>query len=183
MNNMKTKHLTTFILGLSLLFTGCVEVTFPEPMPLNRRDKAFFPKNLHGVWYYVGDENDLEDSLTIYSEFIDFGEKPLILNEKNKLRKFNGYFILSTSEDREERWVIYLAKYSDNVLSIYDFDGEDEEKIAIWEEVLLGDAVEKIQKEGGSSNLKEIRLNPSNNYEFRQLINRGGLSHRGDYVR
>ena len=180
---MKKFTLTSLVLAGVFVLSGCVDVTFSEPMPLNRRDRPFFPKNSQGVWYEKSANDNLSDSIAIYSEFIDLGEKPLILNKNTTLRKFNGYFVFSTCEDDENgRWHVYLAKLSNSVLSLYEFDGGDEEKVTIWEEVLLGDAVEKLKRDD-SEKLKEIRLSPSSNHEFRELINKGGLSHMGDYVR
>ena len=50
-------------LGFLVLFTGCVQVTFPEPMPANRRELDAFPKAWRGTWTshvngveYAGDD-------------------------------------------------------------------------------------------------------------------------------
>ena len=178
---MKKYCLLTIVLSGIVLMTDCVEVTFPEPMPFNRRDRPCFRKSTQGVWYEKTSDDNLKDSIIIYSEFIDFGEEPLILDGNTVLRKFNGYFVLS-SKNEDRRWVVYLAKVNNEELSLYRFDGGDEGKVSIWEDVLLGSRVEKFQREN-SNKLKEIKLNPSNNQEFREIINKGGLSHMGDYVR
>lgn len=178
---MKKYRLLTIVLSGIVLMTGCVEVTFPEPMPFNRRDRPYFPKSTKGVWYEKTSNDNLKDSIIIYSEFIDFGEEPLMLGSNTVLRKFNSYFVLS-SKNEDGRWVVYLAKCNDETLSLYEFDGGDKEKVAIWEGVLFGAGVEKFQREN-SDKLKEIKLKPSNNKEFREIINKGGLSHMGDYVR
>ena len=178
---MKKYSLLTIVLSGLVLMTGCVEVTFPEPMPFNRRDRRYFPKSTKGIWYEKTSNDNLKDSIIIYSEFIDFGEERLILDGNTVLRKFNGYFVLS-SKNEDGRWVVYLAKCNDETLSLYEFDGGDNEKVAIWEGILFGSGVEKFQREN-SDKLNAINLNPSNNKELREIINKGGLSHVGDYVR
>jgi len=65
---------STFIisLGALILFTGCVEVTFTEPMPLNRRDKTHFPNSWLGEWTFTEQSDELEERLTIHSQYVTF---------------------------------------------------------------------------------------------------------------
>jgi hypothetical protein len=180
---------STFIisLGALILFTGCVEVTFTEPMPLNRRDKTHFPNSWLGEWTFTEQSDELEERLTIHSQYVTFGTDALVLGTENVLRKFAGYHILSTKSENSERWNLLLAKRSKDVLHVYKFDGTDKEKATIWEEILttnegLGfEAVKK--KEGDLEKVREYKLNPENNRMFRKLIKEDGLTHIGDYVR
>jgi hypothetical protein len=180
---------STFIisLGALILFTGCVEVTFTEPMPLNRRDKTHFPNSWLGEWTFTEQSDELEERLTIHSQYVTFGTDALVLGTENVLRKFAGYHILSTKSENSERWNLLLAKRSKDVLHVYKFDGTDKEKATIWEEILttnegLGfEAVKK--KEGDLEKVREYKLNPENNRMFRKLIKEDGLTHMGDYVR
>ena len=96
---------STFIisLGALILFTGCVEVTFTEPMPLNRRDKTHFPNSWLGEWTFTEQSDELEERLTIHSQYVTFGEDALVLGTENVLRKFAGYHILSTKSENSER--------------------------------------------------------------------------------
>jgi hypothetical protein len=180
---MKKFTLTTVVLAVVLFLAGCVEVTFPEPMPFNRRDRSHFPKNIQGVWHEKGDVDNLADSIMIHSQYIDLGDEPLVLSDNSVLRKFNGYFVYSIKDDDDGRWGVYFAKHNNSVLSLYEFDGGNDAKIELWEKVLEESAIEKITKAGNSEKLKEVRLNPANNSDLRALINKGGLSHIGDYVR
>ena len=180
---------STFIisLGALILFTGCVEVTFTEPMPLNRRDKTHFPNSWLGEWTFTEQSDELEERLTIHSQYVTFGTDARVLGTENVLRKFAGYHILSTKSENSERWNLLLAKRSKDVLHVYKFDGTDKEKATIWEEILttnegLGfEAVKK--KEGDLEKVREYKLNPENNRMFRKLIKEDGLTHMGDYVR
>jgi hypothetical protein len=182
-----TRSTLIISLGALILFTGCVEVTFTEPMPLNRRDKTHFPNSWLGEWTFTEQSDELEERLTIHSQYVTFGTDARVLGTENVLRKFAGYHILSTKSENSERWNLLLAKRSKDVLHVYKFDGTDKEKATIWEEILttnegLGfEAVKK--KEGDLEKVREYKLNPENNRMFRKLIKEDGLTHMGDYVR
>jgi hypothetical protein len=182
-----TRSTLIISLGALILFTGCVEVTFTEPMPLNRRDKTHFPNSWLGEWTFTEQSDELEERLTIHSQYVTFGTDARVLGTENVLRKFAGYHILSTKSENSERWNLLLAKRSKDVLHVYKFDGTDKEKATIWEEILttnegLGfEAVKK--KEGDLEKVREYKLNPENNRMFRKLIKEDGLTHIGDYVR
>ena len=89
---MKIK-LTIFLSAL-LLFTGCVEVTFPEPMPMNRRSLTCFPTGWLGVWD-DGTEENAAESITIGISQINLGGDNIILGEEAVVRRFAGYLVLS----------------------------------------------------------------------------------------
>ena len=180
---MKRTLFTTLVVSAIMLFTGCVQVTFPEPMPLNRKNKLSFPTYYHGLWSHNGENEVLEENITISSNYIDLGEERIVLNEENVLRKFNGYLILNTKADHNERFSVYLAKAKNGVLSLYNFDGEDEEKIAIWKEVLGENGIEEVKSNDGGIEVEEIKLTVKNNTTFRLLINKGGITHMGDFVK
>ena len=179
---MRKSITTTFVL-LSILFSGCVEATFPEPMPYNRTNKTFFPSNMQGDWTYKGDSKELEENITINAQYVNMGDENIVLSDRTVLRKFNGFYILSTYLDKAERYSVLIAKLNGNVLSVYKFDCEDEEKVENWKTILGEESVEVITKENKGIDIEEIRLNPANNSTFRQLLTKGGLTHIGDYVR
>ncbi len=176
-------------LGAIILFTGCVEVTFTEPMPLNRRDKTHFPNSWLGEWTSTSQDDDLGEHLTINAQYVTFGtgNDAIVLGTENVLRKFAGYHILSSKSEDSDRWNLMFAKRSKDVLHIYEFDGSDDEKVAIWEEILStneGEAFEVVKKmDGAQEKVSEYKLYPKNNRIFRALIRKGGLTHIGDYVR
>ncbi|HHZ81152.1 MAG TPA: hypothetical protein EYN28_06720 [Flavobacteriales bacterium] len=176
-----------FALGALVLFTGCVEVTFPGPMPMNRRDKTHFPKCWEGDWTFVEQSDDLEEHLTVYSQFITFGDETLVLGNANVLRKFAGYHILSLTNEDSDRWKLILAKRNKDVLSIYQFSAKTDEKVAVWKSILDtdgGSGYEEVSKKSGNEEkVREYKLSPENNAAFRKLIKQGGLTHVGDYVR
>ena len=182
-----TRSTIIISLGALILFSGCVEVTFPEPMPLNRRDKTHFPNSWQGDWTFTEQSDELEEHLTIYSQYVTIGDKTIVLGTENILRKFAGYHILSTRSETSDRWGLLLAKRSKDVLHIYEFDGSDKEKARLWEEVLSsseGLGFEAVRKtEGNLEKVREYKLNPENNSVFRTLIKEGGLTHKGDYFR
>ena len=179
---MRKSITTTFVL-LSILCSGCVEATFPEPMPYNRTNKTFFPSSMQGDWTYKGDSKELEENITINAQYVEMGDENIVLSDRTVLRKFNGFYILSTYLDKAERYSVLIAKLNGNVLSVYKFDCEDEEKVENWKTILGEESVEVITKENKGIDIEEIRLNPANNSTFRQLLTKGGLTHIGDYVR
>ena len=50
-----------------MLATGCISVTFPEPMPYNRKDLTSFPNAWHGIWssHATGTDDTGEDELLV----------------------------------------------------------------------------------------------------------------------
>ncbi|PCJ81643.1 MAG: hypothetical protein COA49_03800 [Bacteroidetes bacterium] len=182
-----TRSILFLSLGALILLSGCVEVTFPEPMPMNRIDKTHFPKSWEGEWTFVEQSDDLEENLTVYSQYISFGDETLVLGKENVLRKFAGYYVLSSTNKSSDRWSLILAKRNKDILSIYQFNAQNDEKIAIWKSVLEageGSSFETVRKkDGDDEKVREYKLNPENNAAFRKLIKEGGLTHTGDYVR
>ena len=180
---MRNPISTSLILFAIVLLSGCVEATFPEPMPFNRANKTFFPSTMQGDWTYKGDSNELEENITVNAQYVDLGDENIVLSDRTVLRKFNGYYILSTYLDKAERYGVLVAKLNGNVLSVYKFDCEDEEKVENWKSILGEESVEVITKDNKGIDIEEVRLNPANNSTFRQLLTKGGLTHIGDYVR
>ena len=105
---MRTPQIITLLLLASTFLAGCVTVTFPEPMPFNRRDKATFPKSWHGVWK-AADEQAQSDELIITPQYISVDDEKSILGDDNVLRKFAGYHVLSMKEESTGRWSLYLS--------------------------------------------------------------------------
>jgi hypothetical protein len=186
---MKNVSLFTLVLTVIVLCSGCTEVTFSEPMPYNRANRTF-PQSWCGDWSYHGDSDDLDSKITIHPQYIALQDDDdnLVLGEGRVLRRFNGYFLLNTADadansDEDARWVVVFAKRNGDVLSIYKFDVDDESKVACWETILIPDQFEKTTKSSDNKDIEEYKMEPGNNATFRKLINEGGLSHIGDYVR
>ena len=171
---MRASQIFSLVLLASTFLAGCVTVTFPEPMPYNRRDKATFPKSWQG--------DGSTDVLLVTAQYLSVDDEKYILGSENRLRKFAGYYILSSKEESTGRWILYLAKRNMDVLSVYQFDGEDELKAKIWAEV-LGDDIDVVKKGSEGGKISGYRLNPENNATFRKLIAEGGLSLVGEFVR
>ena len=178
---MRASQIFSLVLLASTFLAGCVTVTVPEPMPYNRRDKATFPKSWQGVWH-AADNDGSTDVLLVTAQYLSVDDEKYILGSENRLRKFAGYYILSSKEESTGRWILYLAKRNMDVLSVYQFDGEDELKAKIWAEV-LGDDIDVVKKDSEGGKISGYRLNPENNATFRKLIAEGGLSLVGEFVR
>ena len=184
---MVRKKILLMAFSALLMLSGCIEVTFQEPMPMNRCDKNHFPKSWQGEWTFSEQSDDLEENLTINSQYVSFGTDQIVLGEENILRKFAGYYILSSKANNSQRWNLLLAKRDKDVIHVYHFDGKDVEKAKFWEALLKDDTrngFETIRKsEGDTNRIREYKLNPKNNRAFRELIKSGGLTHMGDYLR
>ena len=184
---MVRKKILLMAFSALLMLSGCIEVTFPEPMPMNRCDKNHFPKSWQEEWTFSEQSDDLEENLTINSQYVYFGTDQIVLGEENILRKFAGYYILSSKANNSQRWNLLLAKRDKDVIHVYHFDGKDVEKAKFWEALLKDDTrngFETIRKsEGDTNRIREYKLNPKNNRAFRELIKSGGLTHMGDYLR
>jgi len=184
---MLRNNILLIMFSAILILSGCIEVTFPEAMPMNRCDKNHFPKSWQGDWTFSEQSDDLEENLSIHSQYITFGTDEVVLGEENVLRKFAGYYILSSKTEDSQRWNLMFAKRDRDVIHVYRFDGNDDEKVKLWEAVLKDDTLngfEIIRKDGGDSGrIREYKLNPDNNRDFRELIKSGGLTHLGDYLR
>jgi hypothetical protein len=184
---MPRKNIFLLAFSVLLILSGCVEVTFPEAMPMNRCDKNHFPKSWQGDWAESEQSGELEEKLSIHSQYISFGDDQVVLDEENILRKFAGYYILNSKTENSQRWSLILAKRDKDILHIYHFDGKDEEKVKIWEGLLNEDTengFKTIRKgEESSDKIKEYQLNPKTNRVFRELLKSGGLTHMGDYTR
>lgn len=161
------------LLSIALfLFTGCSDVTFENPMPLDRRDMSQFPKKWQGEW------TDGEHTYVIGHRF--FYEKesspdPIQLDESVRLRRFQGYLVLNQKQDNGE-WQVLLAKRKKQQIQLFEFDASDEEKVAIWQSIL---ASEIREESSGDLRKKSYTLSPENNTAFRQLILKGGLTLTG----
>tara|TARA_B110000196_G_scaffold112797_1_gene98012 strand:+ start:158 stop:712 length:555 start_codon:yes stop_codon:yes gene_type:complete len=177
----KNKFLIAF--SALLILTGCIEVTFPEAMPMNRCDKNHFPKSWQGDWTFSEQSDDVKEILSIHPQYVSFGTDQVVLGEENVLRKFAGYYILSSKSNNSQRWNLILAKRDKDVIHVYYFDGEDVEKAKIWEALLKDDTRNLFETIRKSDRIREYKLNPKNNRVFRELIKAGGLTHKGDYLR
>ena len=130
----------------------------------------------------AGGDGEAVQQVTGYSAKM-ISEENIVINEQTLLRKFNGFYVLNSLVEDKGRYSLTLAKKNGAGLGVYKFDGSDEAKIKIWEEILGTDSVELINKGGGSLETEEIILKPENNSTFRMLLNEGGVTHLGDYVR
>jgi hypothetical protein len=104
----------------------------------------------------------------------------LHIGEDTHLRWFNGYLVFSVRQDDGNGYVVQLAKRDKDRIALFEFDGSDEAKVAIWEAVMETE-IEKTTNDAGK--LKAVHLSPENNAAFRNLIAEGGLTRKADLVR
>jgi hypothetical protein len=167
------------LIALIALTTGCSEVTFKEPVPLNRRSLHAFPKAWHGEW--MDAEGDVYAIAGSGFTSSDSAAEPVQLGPSVLLKRFQGYLVLNQQQDNGG-WEVLLAKRKKDRLLLYQFEASNEASVAVWEAILGG----SMQQEAAPSldaNRKSYVLSPENNLAFRQLILKGGLTEIGELTR
>lgn len=168
---MLNLRLLSFLLLGAMLWSGCSNVTFTDPLPLNRRDLTHFPKKWQGTWT---DGADLTVEIAS-GYFVDSdSEEKITLGEQALLRRFHGYIVLNQIQDDGERWSVLLGRRWKDEIKVWNFDEENAEAVAVWREVLAtSEGLEETSKISGKT---AYVLSPENNAAFRKLITQGGLT-------
>jgi hypothetical protein len=174
-----SRFLTVAAVALLLATTGCVEVTFPEPMPAGKKDLTEFPKAWQGTWtsHANGAEAAGEDEIMVILVDRIKGDpksEDLVLGQNCTLRKLGRRLVLSLPQDEGDRYTTLVAERHGECLTVKKFDPEEQGAVDGWEELLGHDRVVKIhKKDNPTKKLKEVQLNPKNRCQFRQLVKRG----------
>ncbi len=174
-----SRFLTVAAVSVLLATTGCVEVTFPEPMPAGKKDLTEFPSAWQGTWtsHVNGAEAAEEDEIMVILVDRIKGDPrsdDLVLGQNCTLRKLGRRLVLSLPQDEGERYTALVAERHGEFLTVKTFDPEEQGAVDGWEELLGHDRVVKIhKKDNPTKKLKEVQLNPKNRCQFRQLVKRG----------
>ena len=177
---MKLSRVLTLAAAMVLFATtGCVEVTFPEPMPAHKKDLTAFPEAWRGTWTSI-DEGDTtaeqEENMVILSDRItgDAKNDDLVLGKNCTLRKLGRRLVLSLPQEQGGRYTILVAERHGQTLILKAFDPEAQGAIDGWEELVGHDRVVKIHRQDNpTKKLKEVQLNPKNRCQFRKLVKHG----------
>lgn len=154
----------------SLLWSGCSNVTFTEPMPLNRRNLAKFPKKWQGPWTDGGDMTVVINANSFEGDDLE----KMVLGEDALLRRFHGHLVVNQQEENGQ-WSVLLAKRSKDEFTLWQFDGNDEDAVAVWRSA-LNDSSITSQVSKSELKIESYVLAPENNAAFRKLITQGGLT-------
>ena len=174
-----SRFLTVAAVSVLLATTGCVEVTFPEPMPAGKKDLTEFPSAWQGTWtsHVNGAQAAGEDEIMVILVDRIKGDPrsdDLVLGQNCTLRKLGRRLVLSLPQDEGERYTALVAERHGECLTVKKFDPEEQGAVDGWEELLGHDRVVKIhKKDNPTKKLKEVQLNPKNRCQFRQLVKRG----------
>ena len=174
-----SRFLTVAAVSVLLATTGCVEVTFPEPMPAGKKDLTEFPSAWQGTWtsHVNGAEAAEEDEIMVILVDRIKGDPrsdDLVLGQNCTLRKLGRRLVLSLPQDEGDRYTTLVAERHGECLTVKKFDPEEQGAVDGWEELLGHDRVVKIhKKDNPTKKLKEVQLNPKNRCQFRQLVKRG----------
>lgn len=174
-----SRFLTVAAVALLLATTGCVEVTFPEPMPAGKKDLTEFPSVWQGTWtsHVNGAEAAGEDEIMVILEDRIKGDprsEDLVLGQNCTLRKLGRRLVLSLRQEEGGRYTALVAERHGETLVLRSFDPAADGAVDGWEELLGHDRVVKIhKKDNPTKKLKEVQLNPKNRCQFRKLVKHG----------
>ena len=167
---MTPRHFIIFLLLSVLVLGGCSNVTFTEPMPLNRRDLPKFPPKWRGTW---SDGDDM--TITINETYFESEDlEKMTLGESVLLRRFHGHLVLNQPEENG-KWSVLLGRRSKDELKLWTFDGTDEATVAVWGAILNDSSITAFVRDE-ELGVKSYVLAPENNAAFRSLITEGGMT-------
>ena len=160
----------TFMLLGALVWTGCSNVTFAEPMPMNRRDLPKFPPKWRGMWTEAYDM-----TLTIGESYFEGDDlDKMTLGEDVRLRRFHGHLVLNQPEENG-KWSVLLGRRWKDELKLLTFDGSEDAKLAVWSGILNDSSIMEFMRDE-ELGVKTYTLAPENNAAFRKLITEGGTT-------
>ena len=167
---MTPSRLVILFLLSALVWSGCSNVTFTEPMPLNRRDLSKFPPKWRGTW---SDGKDM--TITINeSSFESTDLEKMALGEDVLLRRFHGHLVLNQPEENG-KWSVLLGRRWKDELKLWTFDGAEEAKVAVWSTILNDRYITEFTRDE-ELGVKAYTLAPQNNAAFRKLITEEGTT-------
>lgn len=157
---------------LSVALTGCVDVTFPEPMPAGKKNLTTFPSSWQGDWVALGDGGGAlfirEDRIL---DFDGDGDDDMVLGRDCVLRRMGRRLVVSFPQSEGSRYTVWVAEKHGNELHVVTFDGEKEGNIRAWKDILGPDRVlEKFDLKDDEKELVEVQLNPKNKRQFKRLV-------------
>ena len=165
---MNFRILLALSLGV-LIFTGCSNVTFEEPLPQNRRNLNDFPAKWQGTW------SDGENLTVVIkpNSFHDINSPgdSLVIGADVLIRRFHGYLVINQIGTDGNYQIVLARRWKDEV-KLFSFESSDD-ALAVWSEVL------NTTFESRSENPLEKEsyvLKPENNLTFRQLLMKGGVT-------
>ena len=162
-----------------VVLTGCVDVTFPEPMPENRRELDHFPASWEGTWtsHVQGIDAAGEDEILIVKRDRIRGlgdDEEVVLGQDAVLKRLGRKRILSFPQKDSDRYSVVVAQRRGDMLEVRAFDPEQDDAIESWESTIGADRMLQIhRKDDPEKRLKEVQLNPKNTRQFRALLREG----------
>jgi len=164
-----SRFVILFLLS-AFVWSGCSNVTFTEPMPLNRRDLPKFPSKWRGTW---SDGKDM--TVTIGESYFEGDDlEKVALGEDVLLRRFHGHLVLNQPEENG-KWSVLLGRRWKDELKLWTFDGAEEAKVAVWSTILNDSSITEFTRDE-ELGVKAYTLAPQNNAAYQKLITEGGAT-------
>ncbi|HET6556728.1 MAG TPA: hypothetical protein VFG54_05400 [Prolixibacteraceae bacterium] len=172
-----------YLIAVFMIMTSCNDFYFKSPQPQQGKELKAIPDELIGTYYEKPDaseDGDKGDPLIITRnsydlktsdpEASDMKVSGTLAPGKVVLKKLDDYYVLSQkienplNNTHDSVWEIYVLKYSDNELILYNLTSEEREPMV--------DSVKGITKvqEETEGNDKIYLLNPSRK-QFKKLVN------------
>ena len=177
---MTASRFAPLLVAFALLtLTGCVEVTFPEPMPENRRELDHFPASWQGTWtsHVQGIDAAGEDEILVVKKDRIRGlgnDDEIILGQDAVLKRLGRKRILSFPQKDSDRYSVVVAHRQGDALEVRAFDPKQDGAIETWEAIIGADRMLQVhRKDDPEKRLKEVQLNPKNTRQFRALLREG----------
>jgi len=177
---MTSRSFLALLAGTLLVaFTGCVDVTFPESMPENRRELNHFPSSWEGTWtsHVQGAEAAGDDEMLVIEKdrIRGLGDGDEFLVGKDMvLKRLGRKRILSFPQEDSDRYSVVVAQRRGDQLEVRAFDPKQDGALESWETAIGADRMLKVyRKDDPEKRLKEVQLNPKNTRQFRALLREG----------
>ncbi|MBT6174977.1 MAG: hypothetical protein HOH96_05415 [Flavobacteriales bacterium] len=169
-----SRFLFIFLAFASIFTTGCVPVTFDEPMPMNRRNLDHFPSSLQGSW--ASEDDDV--MLHIFRDHFSLQES-IFLSDSVILRKYKKKFVVSVQLEENKRfWEVFQASLAGDSLTLLTLSWKDEDKKQKIQSILGdrleiffdGDIVDSTSFLGRKDSVSQVHASLLNNSEFKELM-------------
>ena len=169
-----SRFFVVFVAFVSIVTTGCIPVTFDEPMPKNRRNLHHFPCALQGSW--ASEDDDV--MLLIFRDHI-FLEEPLFLSDSVILRKYKKKFVVSVQrEENKGFWEVYQASLAGDSLTLLTLSWKVEDRKQKMQSILGdrleiffdGEILDSTSFFGKKDSVSQVQASVESNSQFKELM-------------
>lgn len=187
------KKTILYLVTVLMMMTSCNDFYFKSPQPQRGKELKAIPEELIGTYYEKSDDSSKDDKKepliitrnsydlkTTDPDKKDMKVSGTLAPGKVVLKRLDDYYVLSQKIEnplnnaKDSVWEIYVLKYSDNELTLYNLTSEEREPKV--------DSVKGITRveEDTVGNDKIYLLNPSNK-QFKKLLTHDLFNKVGEF--